>query len=241
MTLVGADTTVLGQVVGSAAVRATGARTAMGCGAVGSSIYIGGADYSATLRTWCMPGRVPPDSSRRQWRSSGARWGARWGAWWGRARPHRRPAAPAKGRSRPDNPNPPLRPTPRTRASARRQPPAPARGYRWTWAPWPSTSRPDGWSASPPAGTGSPPAGFSTAVCWTRRWVRRRSSGARPPRCRRTPRSGDRTGGIGRAVVVEGAETWVDLPDGTLWFVTSYGARLAIAACPPASVVVVSA
>ncbi|GAA3702990.1 hypothetical protein GCM10022399_19310 [Terrabacter ginsenosidimutans] len=49
------------------------------------------------------------------------------------------------------------------------------------------------------------------------------------------------SGGIGRAVVVEGAETWVDLPDGTLWFVNSYGARLAIAACPPASVVVVSA
>ncbi|WP_344944957.1 hypothetical protein [Terrabacter ginsenosidimutans] len=56
VTLVGADTTVLGQVVGSAAVRATGARTAMSCGAVGSSIYIGGADSSATLGTWCVPG-----------------------------------------------------------------------------------------------------------------------------------------------------------------------------------------
>ena len=54
--LVGADTTVLGQTVGAAAVRANGARTALSCGAVGSSVYIGGADSSATLKTWCLPG-----------------------------------------------------------------------------------------------------------------------------------------------------------------------------------------
>ena len=48
------------------------------------------------------------------------------------------------------------------------------------------------------------------------------------------------TGGVGTAVVVEGVEAWIDLPDGTFWFVNSYGARLALAACPPASVEVVS-
>jgi hypothetical protein len=47
------------------------------------------------------------------------------------------------------------------------------------------------------------------------------------------------SGGVGRAVVVEGAGTWVDLPDGTFWFVNSYGARLTPSPCAPASATVV--
>jgi len=44
------------------------------------------------------------------------------------------------------------------------------------------------------------------------------------------------TGVVGSAVVVEGAETWVDLPGGTLWFLNSNGVHISLAACPPATV-----
>lgn len=40
------------------------------------------------------------------------------------------------------------------------------------------------------------------------------------------------TGVVGRAVVVEGADSWVDLPEGRLWFLNSRGVHVSLAACP---------
>ena len=40
------------------------------------------------------------------------------------------------------------------------------------------------------------------------------------------------TGSLGHADVVEGEETWEQLPDAQLWFLNSNGVRLAMHACP---------
>jgi hypothetical protein len=56
VSLAGADTTVLGQIVSSGPVRSTGARAQLTCGAVGSTISVSGADSSARMVPWCVSG-----------------------------------------------------------------------------------------------------------------------------------------------------------------------------------------
>lgn len=53
ITLVGADTTVLGQVATPGHVLVSGARTSLGCGAVGGTILVQGADVTAPMDSWC--------------------------------------------------------------------------------------------------------------------------------------------------------------------------------------------
>lgn len=41
-------------------------------------------------------------------------------------------------------------------------------------------------------------------------------------------------GALGTADLAEGEDAWVELPEATLWFLNTYGARLSIQGCPPA-------
>lgn len=53
ITLIGAETIVLGQTSAPGTILVTGARTRLGCGAVGAKIRVQGADVTAPMDSWC--------------------------------------------------------------------------------------------------------------------------------------------------------------------------------------------